>query len=461
MPPALPAIPSAEPAADPAAGCTQPDSAVLRTAWEASSLRWLYLDLNSYFASVEQQDNPALRGRPVIVVPVRAETTSAIAASYEAKAFGIKTGTPVWEARQKCPGIRVVDARHDRYVEMHEKILDEVDRHIPVAHTWSIDEVSCELMGPERLKENAVALAHRIKAGFRERLGECVRCSIGLAPNQFLAKLAADMQKPDGLTMIESHELPGRLLPLPLRDLPGIGPNMERRLNAAGIHSMADLWALDPRRAREIWGSREGPAFCQRIRGIGDYTQSSARRSITHEHVLPPQFRDAGAALLVARRLATKAGSRLRRMGLLATGFSLKARFETGGRWSADFRLTETQDNFVLLDAVTRLWDAMLRETGQTGKGARPARFLKVGIGLHGLAPESQATLDLFGGGSGLAQSPARAAARTKLSAAMDALNGKFGKDTVHIGALPGHRADFMGAKIAFNRIPDRAEFKE
>lgn len=431
-------------------------SAAARAAWEASSLRWLYLDLNSYFASVEQQDNPALRGRPVIVVPVRAETTCAIAASYEAKAFGIKTGTPVWEARQKCPGILVVDARHDRYVEMHEKILEEVDRHIPVFRAWSIDEVSCELMGAERLKHNATDLARRIKAGFRERLGECIRCSIGIAPNQFLAKLAADMQKPDGLTMIESHELPERILPLPLRDLPGIGPNMERRLNAAGIHSMAELWALDPRKAREIWGSKEGPAFCQRIRGIGDYQGSDARRSITHEHVLPPQYRSAEAALLVARRLATKAGSRLRRMGYLATGFSLKARFEDGRRWAADFRLTETQDNFILLDAVARLWAAMLEETGP-----RRGRFLKVGIGIHGLVAEDQATLDLFGGGSGLAQDPAQAVARGKLSAVMDRLNSKFGKDTVHIGALPGHRADFMGTKIAFNRIPEAAEFKE
>lgn len=98
----------------------------------------------------------------------------------------------------------------------------------------------------------------------------------------------------------------------------------------------------------------------------------------------------------------------------------------------------------------------MLEETG-----SRRGRFLKVGIGIHGLVAEDQATLDLFGGGSGLAQDPAQAVARGKLSAVMDRLNSKFGKDTVHIGALPGHRADFMGTKIAFNRIPEAAEFKE
>lgn len=427
-----------------------------RDAWEASSLRFLYLDLNSYFASVEQQERPELRGRPVIIVPVMSETTSAIAASYEAKALGIKTGTPVWEAKRVCPGIALVDARHDVYVDYHHRILEEVDRHIPVHKSWSIDEASCELMGPQRLESEARALAGRIKAGLRRTLGECIRCSIGIAPNQFLAKLASDMQKPDGLTVIHGHDLPGRILPLPLRDLPGIGPNMERRLNEAGIRTIEQLWALDPREARAIWGSKEGPAFCARLRGHGDYSQSSEHRSVSHEHVLPPQFRDAESAFLVVRRLCTKAGSRLRRMGYMASGFYLKARFESGERWAADFRLTQTQDNFVLLDAAERLWQAMLQETGP-----RRGRFRKVGIGLHGLVPEQQVTLDLFAGGSGHERSPEQAVARAKLSAVMDKLNGKFGKDTVHLGALPGHRADFMGAKIAFNRIPDAKEFIE
>lgn len=429
-----------------------------RTAWAASSLRFLYLDLNSYFASVEQQDNPALRGRPIIVVPVESDTTSAIAASIEAKVFGIKTGTPVWEAKQKCPGIAIVNARHDRYVEFHHRIEAEIDRHIPVYKTWSIDEVSCELMGPQRLKENAIALSHRIRAGLRDTLGECVRCSIGIAPNQFLAKLASDMQKPDGLTVIEAHELPARILPLVLRDLPGVGPNMERRLNEAGIASIADLWDLKPEDARRIWGSKEGPAFVQRLRGIGDYSQTDATRSISHEHVLPPQFRDAESARLILRRLGVKGGARLRRLGFVAGNLGIKVRFDDDTRWAADFRLTQTQDNFVILDAIARLWQQMLLET----KKPR-GRYMKVGMWLTGLVPKDEVTLDLFGGASGLAQDDAEAAAkRARLWSAMDKLNQKYDKkDTVRIGPLPRHKSDFMGAKIAFNRIPKKEEFKE
>lgn len=435
-----------------------PDSlADPRRAWEASSLRFLYLDLNSFFASVEQQDDPRLRRRPVIVVPVMSDTTSAIAASIEAKTFGIKTGTPVWEAKQKYPGIAIVPARHDRYVEFHDAIKEEIDRHIPVYRTWSIDEVSCELMGPQRLKPEAVALSQRIRAGLLRNLGECVRCSIGIAPNQFLAKLASDMQKPDGLTVIEGHELPARILPLVLRDLPGIGHNMEVRLNQAGIGTIAELWDLKPEEARRIWGSKEGPAFLQRMRGIGDYEQSTAHRSISHEHVLPPQFRDMESARLIARRLGVKGGARLRRMGYVAGNLGLKVRFDDDRRWAGEFRLTQTQDSFVILDGIDRLWTQMLRET-RGGRG----RYRKVGMWLTGLVPQDAVTLDLFGGASGLERDDAEAAAkRAKLWAMLDRLNQKYEKDTVHIGALPRHRADFMGAKIAFNRIPEREEFKE
>ncbi|WP_341895048.1 hypothetical protein [Ferrovibrio terrae] len=429
-----------------------------RKAWAASSLRFLYLDLNSFFASVEQQDNPALRGKPIIVVPVMSDTTSAIAASIEAKTFGIKTGTPVWEAKQKYPGIAIVNARHDRYVEFHHLVEEEIDRHIPVYKTWSIDEVSCELIGPERLKDNAIALSRRIRAGLLANLGDCVRCSIGIAPNQFLAKLASDMQKPDGLTVIEGHELPDRILPLTLRDLPGIGHNMEVRLNEAGINSIAQLWEMKPEEARRIWGSKEGPAFIQRLRGIGDYSQTDATRSLSHEHVLPPQFRDAESARLILRRLGVKGGARLRRLGFVAGNLGIKVRFDDDTRWAADFRLTQTQDNFVILDAIARLWAQMLVET----KKPR-GRYMKVGMWLSGLVPKDAVTLDLFGGASGLEQDDAEAAAkRARLWSAMDKLNQKYDKkDTVRIGPLPRHKSDFMGAKIAFNRIPKKEEFKE
>ncbi|MEY2882408.1 MAG: polymerase, partial [Pseudomonadota bacterium] len=207
----------------------------------AASLRWLYLDLNSYFASVEQQLSPALRGRPIVVAPVDSDATSAIAASYEAKAFGIRTGTKIHEARALCRDIIVVPARHGAYVDYHHRIIAEVERHVPVTAVCSIDEVACRLLDNENSLANVTALAARIKAGIRANVGECLTSSVGVAPNRLLAKMAADMQKPDGLTILSPDTLAERLATLKLSDIPGVGRNMERRLAAAGVVTMERL----------------------------------------------------------------------------------------------------------------------------------------------------------------------------------------------------------------------------
>lgn len=174
-------------------------------------LRWLFLDLNSYFASVEQQLNPALRGRPILVAPVDSDTTVAIAASIEAKKFGIKTGTPVWEAKRLCRDLVVTPARHDKYVEFHDAIVAEIWNHIPVTKVCSIDEVACRLLDNENSEAAAAALAHRIKEGIRANVGQCMTSSVGIAPNRLLAKLASDMMKPDGLVILTADTLPQRL----------------------------------------------------------------------------------------------------------------------------------------------------------------------------------------------------------------------------------------------------------
>src|SRR6201994_513746 len=179
--------------------------------FSAHLLRWLYVDFNSYFASVEQQLRPELRGKPIAVVPVETDATCAIAASYEAKAFGIKTGTPIWEAKKICPGIICVLAQHERYVDYHHRILEEVDKHIPVTAVCSIDEVACRLMDNEIAPERSMEIACSIKHGLAANVGEYVKCSIGIAPNRYLAKVATDLQKPDGLTFITGQDLPEKL----------------------------------------------------------------------------------------------------------------------------------------------------------------------------------------------------------------------------------------------------------
>ena len=172
------------------------------------ALRFLFVDFNSYFASVEQQVRPELRGKPVIVVPVMADTTCCIAASYEAKKFGIKTGTLVREAKTLCRDLLVVEARPPLYVEYHHKVLSVVESCIPVHKVLSVDEMACELTGSQRERHHALALAGKIKETIGRNIGTELRSSIGIGPNLFLAKTASDMQKPDGLVVIQPDDLP-------------------------------------------------------------------------------------------------------------------------------------------------------------------------------------------------------------------------------------------------------------
>lgn len=157
----------------------------------------LYVDLNSFFASVEQQLRPELRGRPVGVLPVMADTTCCIAASIDAKRFGIRTGTPVWQARKLCRDIVFVQARPSVYVEIHHRIVAAVESCTPVSAVLSIDEMACDLMGSEREEARAVKLGRQIKQAIYDQVGEVLHSSVGIAPNRFLAKTASNMQKPE------------------------------------------------------------------------------------------------------------------------------------------------------------------------------------------------------------------------------------------------------------------------
>ncbi len=174
-------------------------------------LRVLFLDLNSYFASVEQAENPSLMGKPIAVVPMMADTTCCLAASYPAKARGIKTGTRVGDARKLCPNITFVKANHRRYVEYHHRIKSVVEKCFPIWKVFSIDEMAIRLYGREQNTDFAIAKAKEIKQRIMSEVHPALTCSVGIAPDRDLAKIASDMQKPDGLTTIQSGEIPPRL----------------------------------------------------------------------------------------------------------------------------------------------------------------------------------------------------------------------------------------------------------
>jgi len=417
-----------------------------------SGLRWLYVDFNSYFASVEQQLCPELRGKPIAIVAVDTDATCAIAASYEAKAFGVKTGTPIWEAKQLCPGLICVLGRHERYVEYHQRILAEIDNHIPITAVCSIDEMACRLMDNETSVERSTEIGRSIKRGLAKHVGDYVKCSIGIAPNRYLAKIATDMQKPDGMTVLQPHDLPERLFDLELRDLVGIGRNMERRLALAGITTMRALLALDAKHLRKIWGGVLGERIWYQLRGIEMPDEETSRRSVGHSHVMAPELRDPAKAIFVARRLTLKAASRLRRMAYYAGALSLSMRIENGPRLEGGLRCYRAQDSMSFLTLLNRLWLELVPKT-------RGTKIKKLSITLHELVPADALQPELFDILSGLEIRQREKA--EKLCHALDRINHRFGRDTMLIGMLPSQGRSFSGTKIAFTRIPDMEEFRE
>ena len=445
------------------------------------------VDFNSFFASVEQQDDPQLRGKPVGVLPVMAETTSCIAASYEAKAKGVKTGTGVREARKLCPGIVFVEARHARYVQVHQQSVEIVDRIAPVYQVLSIDEMACELTGRWSAPHHAHDIALRIKAALREGLGECMKVSIGVAPNTLLAKLASNMQKPDGLVMLGMQDIPFKFLHLKPSAINGIGPRMAKRLELAGIHTMADLYAAPRDVMRSVWGGVAGHEMYDMLRGLAYAPRETTARSLGHSHMLPPQMRNPTDALAVLNRLTQKAAMRLRKQGFYASAMSVHVRLERPRNQSdaeraqpspgagLDTRFGETQDTAFFLQTLHTLWHSGLHQI-QNPKA--------VGMVLHGLVLAGQHTGDLFSAtdnpqckaglsaflptdttapivhtkplAQGLAsvQNTKPLRDRSRLNAAMDSINKSQGKNALYFA--PAHGVlDHAPMRIAFNRIPD------
>jgi DNA polymerase IV len=418
-------------------------------------LRWLFLDLNSYFASVEQELRPELRGRPIAVVPVMADTTCAIAASYEAKAFGVRTGTQIGEAKRMCPGLELVEARHEIYVDYHNRIVEAVERCVPVAAVMSIDEMASSLIGREQPLFAALDLAHRVKASIRDNVGSTLRCSIGLAPNRYLAKIASDMDKPDGLVALTQDLLPGALLGLTPRDLPGVGARMEKRLHDQGIRTMEALLALDREQMNHVWGGIGGDKLWHWLRGEDFHdAELDHQKSISQSHVLPPELRTDEGCYAVAHKLLHKAAMRLRAARLWATHVSLTIKYATSKAeaksqhtsgihqtaWSQGFAVIECQDNQTLIEALQKLWSAR----PQDHKHRKP---FFIGVWLGNLVPDHLHTLSLFAG----LETETK---RTRLTSTMDALNQKYGTSTLFSGSMLLARAA-APTRIAFTSIPD------
>ncbi len=413
-----------------------------------SEIECLYIDFDAFFASVEKQLRPEIRNLPVGVTALDSEYSSFITRCYMAKTFGIKRGMKVRDAREICPQISVQVARPDIYVKIHNLILEEIDRHVPVTKVWSIDEMECALIGRERFA--APQLAEQIRAGLAKAVGPYITPSIGLAPNQFLAKVAGDMNKPNGLTVLHPRDLPGPLLDLALTDLPGISAGMSVRLSRAGVQTVEDFWNLERKHARAIWGNIEGERMWAQLHGHKVERPETQKRMFGHSRVLTKGWNTPDKALDCLSLLTVKAAYRLRRSGYLCRSLSVALRPGDGERWSAQTSFAPCSDD----QALTRHMRTLFKQG--CAQFSKNARIKTVYVMLHDISKPEEISGDLFDFAD---EDTARSKRWGNIMTAMDGLNTKHGKAMVTMGPRTNLPGGFAGGKIAFGRVPDTEDF--
>ncbi len=292
----------------------------------------LFLDMNAYFASVEQQVQPTLRGKPIGITPYTGSTGCIIARSYEAKDWGVGVGDTVGSARKKCPKIIIIEARPALYQLYHKEILKLLQSKAPSVMPLSIDEFIIRLSGRDQSKSGSLQLAKDIKYGLKN-MADFMTASIGIGPNYFLAKVAGESRKPDGMSMIELKNLHQFYKNLKLRDIPGINFRMERRLAERKIYSAYDFFCKNLVEMSQTL-KFPGKVWYYRLRGyeVDDFVIKN--KTVGHSHVLAPELRTPDKTLAVLEKLALKVAYRLRRECLWAQGVSITVGFLQGGGYS-------------------------------------------------------------------------------------------------------------------------------
>ena len=406
----------------------------------------LYLDFDGFFASVEQQARPRLRGRPVGVVPFEGTYhTCVIACSKEAKALGCSNIMNVAEAKAKCPDLILVPQSPDLYRRAHNALLAEIGAVIPVDAVKSIDELTSRLVGRDITEPEA--LAHKLKKRIRDNIGPYITCSIGFAANRQLAKIAGKQDKPDGTTIWHPHMMPGPLLDIPFEDIPGIGNRMERRLIAAGIFSMHEYWTTNPKHMRKLWHSVTGEKLWYALHGYDVQAIKTERGMFGHGRVLPPDWRAMNDARDCSRLLLVKAARRMRRAGYYASRLLLWLGRKDAPGWSRSLPLAIANDDHACLTCLENIW--------VIARGELPprTRIMRVGVTLMDLTPASERQLDM------LTNDDVERRKWEQVNKAVDSLNTRYGRTLVSMGEWTPPPGGYAGGKISYTRIPKAEDF--
>ncbi len=381
------------------------------------------MDMDSYFASVEQQANPDLRGRPIVVTGKPTIKSVVAAASREAKKYGIRSAMSTWEAEEKCSELVLVPGSPDRYEWTTERFLEILRRYTSRLEMFGVDEVFMEMTSPLDGLREAVETARQIQREVETELGEFITCSVGIARNKLLAKLASDLKKPEGVRLIREKEVPDLLSSTPMTELCGIGSRTERRLNRLGIDNLPELARASEEMLREEFGVR-GPRLKRMAKGRDPSPVVPERyedpvKSVGHSLTLPDHKRIPEKAMPVLFKLCQQVGYRLRSHDLMGKTVKLYLRdedLEVSGKQRTLGRYTD--DGNRIYCACQKIEDRM----------EFPPTPTMVGVRVSSLKDEGKVTKSIF---------PERRK-REELLRLMDSINEEYGEGTIRFAARLG-----------------------
>lgn len=377
----------------------------------------VHVDMNAFFASVEQRCNPALRGKPIAVIG-SAKRTVVTTASYEARRYGVKTGMNKYEARRACKDLIFVIGDNRKYIDTSVRILDILKDFSPSVEAYSIDEAFVDITGTKALFGEPEELAAKVKERIRKAVG--LTCSIGIAPNKLLSKLASDMKKPDGLVVFKEEDLPGVLEDLPVGELWGIGPRLTEHLASLGIRTCGELGRFPASALRERFG-----IIGERLKLMGQGIDSSPvvpigeeeeARSVGHSTTLPTDISGKEVLKRYLLKLSEMVGARARAHNLKGRKAALTVRYRDFFTFSRQTTLPfHTNDTRDIHRAAASMLDSLR---------------LKDSVRLLGV------TISDLAGGSGQLPLFEEDRRREALLSAVDSINRHLGSFTVTWGAI-------------------------
>jgi DNA polymerase-4 len=378
----------------------------------------LHVDMDAFYASVEQRDHPELRGKPLIVGGVSGRGVVA-AASYEVRKFGVRSAMPIRRALALCPDAVCVRPRMARYAEVSAQVFSVFHEFTPLVEGLSLDEAYLDVTGSRALKGDAIRIAQDIKRRILEVTS--LTASVGVASNKLVAKIASDLQKPNGLTVVTKDRIHDVLDPLPVHRLPGLGRKLGEHVLASGLSTLGALRRADEEKLQSLFG-RHWQSWRDRASGLDDreVEPDHDEKSVSNECTFSEDLRDVDLMKTELSALADRVAARLRSKDLKASCIGIKVRLHDFTTLTRQCTLsTPSFENRVISERAVALFDTWL-ETQQ-----RP-RVRLLGVSSSEFHGEFQS--DLFA-------EPERQQ-NEKLDATLDAIRGKFGGGAVARASL-------------------------